>query len=248
MSFSNGPRIVTDGLVLFLDAGDRNSLVSGSSSWIDLASLSASTISGTFNVDSSSYATPTLAINNNGTASNGTVNINTAQNMNTLASASNFTVMFAAKKNYYGIGGNSAGDSEILQGAFNGYDAGWRIGEVNTGATGSVFSAAQTYYIGLPDLSFNNTFIQDTVSNRMGIVAFSISPTAILSFINGKTGSVANPLSYVTGTSSPILSYTGAGQGSFNGLIGFLMIYNRALSTTEMLQNYNTLKGRFGLK
>jgi hypothetical protein len=81
----------------------------------------------------------------------------------------------------------------------------------------------------------------------MGIVAFSISPTTILSFINGITGSVANPLNYVTGSSAPIISYTGAGQGSFNGLIGFLMIYNRALSTTEILQNYNTLKGRFNL-
>jgi hypothetical protein len=247
MSFSNGPRIVTDGLVLYLDAGDRNSLVSGSSSWIDLASLSASTISGTYNVDSSSYATPTLAINNNGTASNGTVNINTAQNMNTLALASNFTVMFAAKKNYYGILGNATGNSEIFQGAYNGYDSGWRITEANLGATGSVFSGAQTYHIALPDLAFNNTYVQDTVPNRMGIVAFSISPTTILRFINGITGSVANPLNYVTGTSSPVISFTGAGQGSFNGLIGFLMIYNRALSAAEIRQNYNTLKGRFNL-
>lgn len=247
MSFSNGPRIVTDGLVLYLDAGDRNSLVSGSSSWIDLASLSASTISGTYNVDSSSYATPTLAINNNGTASNGTVIINTAQNMNTLALASNFTVMFAAKKNYYGILGNATGNSEIFQGAYNGYDSGWRIAEINEGPTGSVFSRAQTYHIALPDLAFNNTYVQDTVPNRMGIVAFSISPTTILSFINGITGSVANPLNYVTGTSLPVISYTGAGEGSFNGLIGFLMIYNRALSATEIRQNYNTLKGRFNL-
>ena len=247
MAFSNGPSIVTNGLVLFLDAGDRNSLASGSSSWIDLASLSSSTISGTFNVDSSSYATPTLAINNNGTASNGTVNINTAQNMNTLAAASNFTVMFAAKKNYYGIGGNNDGNSQILQGVGNGYNFGWRIAETNGGATGSAFSIAQRYYIGLTDIIFSNTAIQDTVPNRMGIVAFSISPTTILSFINGITGSIANPLNYVTGSSNPIISFTGAGQGSFNGLIGFLMIYNRALSTTEILQNYNTLKGRFNL-
>jgi hypothetical protein len=246
MAFGNGPRIVTDGLVLFLDAGDRNSLASGSSSWIDLASLSSSTISGTYNVDSSSYATPTLAINNNGTASNGTVNINTAQNMNTLAAFSNFTVMFAAKKNYYGVGGNNVGNSSILQGAGNGYNLGWRIAESREGTAGSVFSIAQRYSIGLPDVSVGVS-IQDTVSNRMGIVAFSVSPTTILSFINGITGSVANPLNYVTASSAPIISTTGAGQGSFNGLIGFLMIYNRALSTTEILQNYNTLKGRFNL-
>jgi hypothetical protein len=167
--------------------------------------------------------------------------------MNTLAAASNFTVMFAAKKNYYGVGGNDAGNSQILQGAGNGYNFGWRIAETNGGATGSVFSIAQRYYIALPDLSFGNTGIQDTVPNRMGIVAFSISPTTILSFINGITGSVANPLNYVTGSSAPIISYTGAGQGSFNGLIGFLMIYNRGLSYSEILQNYNTLKARFNL-
>jgi hypothetical protein len=37
MSFSNGPTIVTNGLVLALDAGDRNSYVSGSSTWFDLS-------------------------------------------------------------------------------------------------------------------------------------------------------------------------------------------------------------------
>ena len=33
----------------------------------------------------------------------------------------------------------------------------------------------------------------------------------------------------------------------FNGQIGPILIYNRALSASEVLQNYNRLKGRFGL-
>lgn len=37
MSFDNGPRIVTNGLVLALDAADRNSYVSGSTTWFDLS-------------------------------------------------------------------------------------------------------------------------------------------------------------------------------------------------------------------
>jgi len=37
MAFGNGPRIVTDGLVLSLDASDRNSYVSGSTTWADLS-------------------------------------------------------------------------------------------------------------------------------------------------------------------------------------------------------------------
>jgi len=37
MAFANGSRIVTDGLVLALDASDRNSFVSGSTIWNDLS-------------------------------------------------------------------------------------------------------------------------------------------------------------------------------------------------------------------
>ena len=38
-----------------------------------------------------------------------------------------------------------------------------------------------------------------------------------------------------------------AGGFFFNGNIGPYHIYNRALSSTEVLHNYNALKGRFGL-
>ena len=37
MAFGNGPRIITNGLVLALDAADRNSYVSGSTTWTDLS-------------------------------------------------------------------------------------------------------------------------------------------------------------------------------------------------------------------
>ena len=37
MSFANGGRIVTDGLILSLDASDQNSYISGSITWTDLS-------------------------------------------------------------------------------------------------------------------------------------------------------------------------------------------------------------------
>ena len=48
MAFGNGPRVVTDGLVLALDASDRNSYISGSSTWFDLTTnqYTASLING----------------------------------------------------------------------------------------------------------------------------------------------------------------------------------------------------------
>jgi hypothetical protein len=39
----------------------------------------------------------------------------------------------------------------------------------------------------------------------------------------------------------------GSGGDYFAGKIGCIQYYNRALSSTEVLQNYNALKGRFGL-
>jgi hypothetical protein len=56
--------------------------------------------------------------------------------------------------------------------------------------------------------------------------------------------------------SGPIsINYTGApltigsrgGIQPFKGNIASVQIYNRALSADEVLQNYNTTKGRFGL-
>ena len=39
--------------------------------------------------------------------------------------------------------------------------------------------------------------------------------------------------------------YTNAGM--VNGQIGPVHVYNRVLSTTEILHNYNALRGRFGV-
>jgi hypothetical protein len=46
-----------------------------------------------------------------------------------------------------------------------------------------------------------------------------------------------------------IADYTPAGSydSNFNGKIALVQVYNRALTATEVLQNYNAQKGRFGL-
>jgi hypothetical protein len=46
MGFKNGPRIVTDGLVLSLDAGDRNSYVGSGTTWNDVTLNSSATLNG----------------------------------------------------------------------------------------------------------------------------------------------------------------------------------------------------------
>jgi hypothetical protein len=156
--------------------------------------------------------------------------------------------MFAAKKNFFGLAGNNNGNSQLFQGVVNGYNSGWRITETSQGTPGGVFTGRQAWGFGYTDLT-TNIQVQDTVgsTNRMCIVAFTVSPTTISGFVNGNTSSINNPRSYVSGTSQPRISWTNAGSGSWNGLIGFWMIYNRALTSEEVLQNYDSLRNRYGL-
>jgi hypothetical protein len=71
---------------------------------------------------------------------------------------------------------------------------------------------------------------------------------AIRSYFNGVANTTvalsAGTFSY--NTSNPyLIGYNGGSW--FNGQIGQTTVYNRALSAAEVLQNYNAIKGRFGL-
>ena len=246
------PDIVTDGLILYLDPASPKSYVSGAAVITDLSTNINSTITGTYAIDTTTYGVPVLSLNNTGSASNGQVQVVT-QDLNALAVNQNFTVMFAAKKNFYGVGGLNIGTSQIFVGVPNGFGQGFRITEISQGTPGAAFPG--NFYTNNTIYSFGyndaNTSLQVSDStntgNRMCICAFTVSPTTIFGFINGNTNSRVNPLTYVSGTSQPRISSTQGGAGSFNGLVGFFMIYNRALSLTELTQNYNVMRKRYNI-
>jgi hypothetical protein len=250
-----GPDIVESGLVLALDAGNLKSYNTGISTtnFKDLISSNNSTNIGDFGYNTTSYSVPVLTLNTNtgaGTtalSSNGQVQVVT-QNLNDLALTQNFTVMFAAKKNFFGLSGNNNGNSQLFQGVTNGFTSGWRVYDNNQGTPGNIFSSRHSWGFGYNDINTGLT-VNDTASstNRMCIVAFTVSPTTIFGFCNGTTNSRSNPLTYVSGTSTPRISFTGAGAGSWNGFLGYFSIYDRALSLQEIQQNYLATKSRFGI-
>lgn len=215
--------------------------------FIDVNTGLLSTPIGTYGLNTTAYSVPTLEINNNGTTSDGQIQVNT-QDLNYLATTQNFTVMFAAKKNFFGLAGNNNGNSQLFQGVANGFTSGWRISDGNGGTPGNAFSSRHSWNFGYNDIN-TSLSVNDSASstNRMCIVAFTVSPTTIFGFCNGTTATRSNPLTYVQGASTPRISFTGAGAGSFNGLLGYFAIYNRALSQTEIEQNYNVLRVRYGI-
>jgi hypothetical protein len=205
------------------------------------------TIIGTYGYDTTTYSVPVLTLNRSSTASDGQISLAT-RDLDALAKTYNFTVMFAARKRYFGLLGNNNGSSQLFQGANNGYSLGWRISEGYQGPPGNVFAGTHSWALGFNDIN-TSVAVSDTVNagNRMCICAFTVTSTTLTAFVNGNFNTAVNPRTYVSGPSIPLISFTGAGAGSFNGDIGFFMIYNRALSQAEITQNFNALRGRYGI-
>ena len=239
MSLTHSPSIITDGLVLCLDAANPKSYPGSGTIWKDLSGLgnNGTLVNGT--AFSSNYNGSFLFDNTDDYVSLNSID------WNALGATRNFTFMFGALKTRYGTSGNNFGDSLLMVGGSNGYNSGWRITEGSQGTPGTVFTGNQLYTFGSPSISAS-VLVSDTISNRMGICAFSQSGASATGFLNGNT-STASFGSYVNGTNTGTLGQSNFGVGAFGGYISFILAYNRGLSLTEIQQNFNAYRGRFGI-
>jgi hypothetical protein len=240
MGLHYNSRTSTNGLVLHYDAGNPKSYSgAGATTWYDLSGNG---------YHASISNSPAFSTDYGGCINfdnvDDFVSIPAALNLNTLGSTRSFTVMFGVYKKFYGNGGNNFGDSYILYGASDGYTTGWRISETNGGTPGNAYSAPHVFQFGNPAIS-SAAYAQDTI-NRFAVCAFTQNGTTVNSFINGIVGG-ATFGSYFSGTSGGTIAQAGQGVGKFAGLMSFIQIYNRALPSNEITQNYNAIKGRFGL-
>lgn len=213
-----GPNIVTDGLVLYLDAANTKSYVSGSTTWNDL--------SGNGN-DGELINGPTFDPENNGSIVFDGVNdyITTPTSRNDTLNE-DYTISIVVKINAF-----TSSDMRLLgsiSGATSQLAAGW---------SDNVFRVwLQRSWNNTNFISSPNTIYHLTICHKN---------TDISVFIDGIFNSnIPNKTSYFDNLglgNSYLLLY-----GSyFNGNIYQTSIYNRALSAEEVLQNYNATKTRF---
>jgi len=222
MSYNNGPKIVTAGLVLCLDAGNNKSYPSGGTAWNDLSGnnnngtlvngvgYSASnggalSFDGVDDAISLSNITPT-----SGASFSAWIYIN--------GSNSNYGTIFA---NWSDVGGGKA----------------YWIGTLNNQST-----TIQVY--------FNGSFIIDITSlplNTWMLLTISHTGSICKGYINAiERFSLSSTLTTSTNNTSIGYDITRTNY-PFKGNITQASIYNRALSASEILQNYNANKGRFSL-
>jgi hypothetical protein len=219
------PRLVTNGLVMCLDAGNRESYVSGSNTWFDLSG----------NNNSGSLSGPTYSSTNGGSIVFDGTDDQVVVAGSITTSTATFCVWIRRDGNqttYRGIlfsrggGGNVSGMN-----FFNSNQIGYHWND-----------AANTYTwnppLVIPDLAWSMCVI-------------SVSPTFATAYLCQASGisSATNVVNHSSTTLNSIRLANDSGVGGrfFKGNIAQSLIYNRALSASEVLQNYNATKGRFGL-
>lgn len=246
MAFGNGPRIVTDGLILHYDFADQNSYKSGSSTVYDLTGNGYNgSLLGTYSYSSKYNGSIFL---NNSSSSNGYIDITQFTSAsNALGASFNYSVMAAVDRTNYGIGGNNTGDSYIYMGAGNGYNEGYRINMGVGSPTGSIVSGTTSLIYSNSNNGSPQNLSVTGIQNNI-IFCVSRNSSTINIFTNGSTSQTTLSNNYVPAIyASPTIGPTYAGVGCFIGYITFFMIYNRSLSTSEITQNYTIMKKRFNL-
>lgn len=227
MGVSGGPNIVRDSsLVLELDAADRNSYVSGSTTWRD---LTANNNSGTL--------TNGPIFSNNSIVFDGTddyVLVNTAASIPTGATARTVNIWFYTNSSTWATNVNNL------------FQYGGGTTRTSFGIDFDLYPLIEIWTFA-DDIMFNSSFAQTGWKN---ITVTYNGATSILVYENGsftQTKTLAGVLN-TTSTNVWIGSVNPAiVAGFYTGSIATTQIYNRALSATEILQNYNALKSRFNL-
>jgi hypothetical protein len=248
MGLAYGGAIVRDGLVLALDAADRNSYPGSGTTWYD---LSGNGYNGTL------VSGPTFNSDNNGSISfDGTDDrVNISSSITSL-DTSVLSIELFFKSN------TSTSTSNIL--------IGWHDSETPhgyivlgnfTGAWGNESISFYNQGTGTTDLSFaytnGHSFLQDTNwhhtlfvlnTNDYRIYVDGSQVTVNPSFRNGTSSTTFPSNLFGYGTTPSVALGVGSSQPNYsNTNIATTRIYNRALTASEVLQNYNATKSRFGL-
>jgi hypothetical protein len=220
MGFYRGPNVVTDGLVLALDAANTTSYVSGSTTWQDLSGNdnSGSLVSGpAFSTDvggnivfngSNKRATLTTPFGKSGFTS-----VSIWYNRIESVSSTSWRTLFATATTniHHLISQNTTRVLGIWDGSFKSF-----------GYTPPIDEKFHNYTVIYQSATDATLYVD-------GIFFSTIS--TILNLETSPIGSIGN---WTSGT-------------YWAGSIATSQIYNRALSASEIQQNYNATKTRFGL-
>ena len=231
MSGSVAPNIITEGLALYLDAANTRSYLGTGTTWSD---LSRSGFTGTLTNGPIFDSTNRGSILFDGT--------NDLIEIPNTTSLSTFTISIWFKMTGPG---STGGPANIIYNSLFGINSGGRRILVATSA--STGTEEGRILVQMGGSNYFSAAATATVTNQWNNVVYTWQANTATIYINGisetpqSNSSVTFPNAnlYLGAYNNPITAY------AMKGNISQCLIYNRVLSVNEVLQNYNTTKGRY---
>lgn len=220
MAVKAGPRTNSSSLVLYLDAANYRSYSGSGTTWNDLSpsSNTSSLVNG-----------PTYSSSNNGYISLDGTNDYISVNSNAdILSKTEYTKIayfyvttFSTANNIIsgGVSGQHAFWLQVSNKLYAGHNGAWST------VTGTTTLSLNTWYFGATTYS---------------------STTGWKLYLNGVEDGSSVDTTTFTGNQEILIGAYGAGN-YFTGRIGLIQVYNRALTASEILKNYNSTKKRYGI-
>jgi len=221
MALAHSPKIITDGLVLCLDAGNTKSYPGSGTTWTD---LSGNGNNGTLTNG------PTYSSSNGGSIVFDGVNdcIVVNNNANILSKTAYTKIAWFYPTSF-------VTNNNIVSGGNSGQHAFWLGASTNLRAG---HNGSWSTVVSNTTLSLNNWYC--------GAVTYSDTSGWVL-YLNGIPEVTNASITTFTGNQEIVIGAYTTGSNVFTGRIPQVSIYNRALTASEIQQNFNALRGRYGI-
>lgn len=216
--FANG-KIVTDGLVLCLDAADINSYPTTGTTWFDLAGSNNGTLTNG----------PTFS----GTGASSSIVFDGTDDYVTFSQVPSLTNQLTMECWFYLNAIQSQNQNRLISNGDN-----YVIYLASTSQL-SFYMGNQGGYI----YSTGNSFL-----NSWNHIVATYNGTNRAIYINGVLKTTSNASGNVpNGNILNIGAYQNQSVYTINGRMPIMRIYNKGLTDSEVIQNYKSQKGRFGI-
>ena len=238
MALFRGPKITTTGLILALDAANKNSYPGSGTSWKDL--------SGNNNTGTLTNG-PTFSAANMGCivfdGSNDYANITTTSLFN--FSTGDFSVDI-----WYTISSNSGSPNDWVspfsKGGYNNGDFATLLNR----SPGHPDNKKIRFYVGGSArlIVDQESVATNVVVNKWYNYSVSRISGVVYAYVFGNLAGSTSFASSISNSNNITIaaSVGGASEYPLDGKVSMFKIYNRGLSASEVLQNYNATKSRFG--
>jgi len=235
----HSPNIVTNGLVLALDAANVRSYPGSGTSWFD---LSGNGNTATRNDNAANPVWNSAGYFTFSATSLGTNNAFTVADSPSIRNLNNMTVEI-----WFTLETKSviSGDSDWM--AIISKDNGSRTNQI---PAISINQGPSLRYLHIerPSAFDSSTgLFTNYTGNQWHCVTATISTTDNISRGYLNATQVSSASGGMTGNSNPIYIGTDSQSELFKGKLSIVKIYNRALSATEVQQNFNAARNRFGI-